>query len=217
MTNRGFPEWVTTETAGKGAAAAAGGGVPPAERPVNALGMPAGSIRALLALIVFGGIWYWMGRSPDRPIPQFMRDLLFVILGHYFAARQAAKSDGGPSPLWLPKGTIRLTLVGGFVVVAVIIARGHGLRANDAWVTLTLVGGFMLGVLTATLLRGRRIPRVVEDARALVSLAAGVALVGLVLGAWQVPADWNVQQYLVTIRPEEVLAAVVGFYFGSKS
>ncbi|HYE18322.1 MAG TPA: hypothetical protein VEA69_07745 [Tepidisphaeraceae bacterium] len=205
-----------TETVGKGGAAP-GGEARPAERPVNALGMPAGSIRALLALIVFGGIWYWMGRSPDRPIPQFMRDLLFVILGHYFAARQHAKSDGGPSPLWLPKGTIRLTLVGGFVVVGVVIARGDGVRANDAWVTLTLVGGFMLGVLTATLLRGRRIPRVVEDVRALVSLGAGVVLVALVFDLWRVPAEWNVQRYLVTVKPEEVLAAVVGFYFGSKS
>jgi hypothetical protein len=185
---------------------------------VNALGLPAGSVRALLALMIFGGIWYWMWRSPDREVPGFLRDLMFIILGHYFAARQARRNADGPSPLYLPRGTIRLALVAGFAVLAVAVYRRDGFRVNDAWMTLTLVGGFMLGVLTTSALRGRRLPRAVEDARALVSLAAGVTLILLMFNLWRLPPEWApFQQYLVKYKVEDVLAAVVGFYFGSKS
>jgi hypothetical protein len=186
-------------------------------KAVNALGLPAGSVRALLALIIFGGIWFWIWRSPDREVPPFLRDLMFIIMGHYFAARRAKNVDG-PSPLYLPKGSIRLMLFAGFAVVALAVLNRDGFRVNEAWVTLTLVGGFMLGVATNALLGRRRLPRVVEDVRAIVSLAAGVALIVLIFDLWRPPAEWTqFQRYLVKYKVEDVLAAVVGFYFGSKS
>jgi hypothetical protein len=189
----------------------------PEWKAVNALGLPAGSVRALLALVIFGGIWLWLYRSPDREVPPYLRDLMFIIMGHYFAARQAKNVDG-PSPLYLPRGTIRLLLFGGFFAVAIAVLGRDGFSVNEAWVTLTLVGGFMLGVLTNALLGRRRLPRVVEDVRAIVSLAAGVALIVLVFDLWRPPAEWtHFQSYLVKYKAEDVLAAIVGFYFGSKS
>jgi hypothetical protein len=96
-------------------------------------------------------------------------------------------------------------------------------------VTLWLVGGFLLGVglnwfWGQILGRDRRPARFFEDARALISMAAAVVLVALV---------WN--RLYVVVPPEEIdrviapvfgaarfrlehgLAAVVGFYFGSRS
>lgn len=194
-----------------------------------AFGLPAGSVRALLALVTFGGIWAWMWRRPDAEVPPYLRNLMFIIMGHYFAARHKAGSaaDVGPPPLYLPRGTVRLLLVAGFVFVTVALIYQHritavdegSVRLNHAAVTLILVAGFMLGVVMAHLTRGG-LPRWAEDVRAAVSLAAGAALLLLVFGLVHVPdtgALHEFRRWALHYRIEDVLAAVVGFYFGSKS
>jgi hypothetical protein len=77
--------------------------------------MPGGSVRAVLALMIFGTIWGLLLRRPDREIPDYLRDLLFIILGHYFAVRGRADrtAEAGPPPLFLPTGTVRLVLIAG--------------------------------------------------------------------------------------------------------
>jgi hypothetical protein len=208
---------------------------PPADwRHVHAYGLPEGSVRALMALLIFGTLWGSLILRPDREIPESLRDLLFIVLGHYFAVRKrtAATEPGGPPPLYLPRGTIRLLLIAGFVAVTVVLFR-HGqlthVRANPGVLTLVLVSGFLLGVVVQKLASwwsgaGRRVPRVVEDVRATVSLVAAVLLAVLVwdqlvpfLPAEIVKAfrvlDFGMGRY----GPEHVLAAVVGFYFGSRS
>ena len=96
-------------------------------------------------------------------------------------------------------------------------------------VTLLLVGGFLLGVVLnavsdALSERGYRPPRLAEDLRALVSLAAALILVVLVLNRLllffpQERIDAILSPWVLIDRygPEHVLAAVVGFYFGSRS
>lgn len=188
-------------------------------RRLHALGLPGGSIRALLALVVFGTIWYWLWRTPETEVPAYLRDLMFIIMGHYFAVRQKTDaSDAGPPPLFLPKGTIRSLLLLGFVAVAVLLYRREGFHVNDAWLTLLLVGGFMLGVLVNLIGGRRKWPRAFEDTRAIVSLSAGVLLVILVLHVWTPPADWyGLNRFIGKYKIEDILAAMVGFYFGSKS
>src|SRR5688500_15009365 len=89
-------------------------------RKLHAFGLPGGSIRALLAVAVFAGIWAWLWRRPDEAVPVSLQNLMFIIMGHYFAARAKKESgpDAGPPPLFLPKGTVRLILIGGFIAVA---------------------------------------------------------------------------------------------------
>ena len=72
-----------------------------------AFGLPGGSVRALLAMTIFGGIWAWMWLHPDTEIPAYVRDLMFIIMGHYFAARHRAGTEIGPPPLYLPRGSVR--------------------------------------------------------------------------------------------------------------
>jgi hypothetical protein len=69
----------------------------------------------------------------------------------------------------------------------------------------------LLGVVTTKLVGGRKLPRFVEDARALFSLAAAVVLVLMVFDVWELPL--SIHRFWI----EDVLAAVVGFYFGSRS
>jgi hypothetical protein len=203
-------------------------------RRIHALGLPSGSIRALLAILVFATVWALLLIRPSEAIPNYLGDLLFIILGHYFAARRRAVEDPdpGPPPLFLPRGSVRLLLIAGSIAVAALLfQRGQltSLDQNPGVVALLLVGGFLLGVAMNAVMtwwreRGHRPSRVVEDLRAVISLAAGGLLAFLVLNHVLLvipPASIDGQisswAHLGHLRPEQALAAVVGFYFGSRS
>ena len=214
---------------------------PAPERPTpedwhkfHAFGWPNGSVRAVMALMIFGTHWCQLMLWPGDEVPEPLRDLLFIILGHYFAVRGRAPSgeEPGPPPLYLPRGAVRLLLIAGFVVVSVLLyRRGHfqAIGKNPSVVTLTLVFGFLLGVVLQQVARwlsgeGRRLPRRVEDARASISLLAAVLLVALVVDHFTpfLPdTPWGPIRDLHfgagRYGPEHVLAAIVGFYFGSRS
>jgi hypothetical protein len=203
-------------------------------RTVHAWGLPAGSVRALLAILVFGTVWTLLLARPGAEIPDSLRDLLFIIMGHYFAARHRASADAepGPPPLFLPRGSVRFFLVAGSIAVAVVLFRRGQLTSldrNPGAVTLLLVVGFLLGVAMNAAMawgrdRGHRMPRLVEDLRALLSVAAAVLLIVLVLSRAllllppsQIDRLLSPDIHLGHLGPEHVLAAIVGFYFGSRS
>ena len=205
-------------------------------RKLHAFGLPGGSIRALLAVMIFAGIWAALWLHPEQRVPDYLQNLVFIIMGHYFAARGKKDSgpDPGPPPLFLPRGTIRYVLVLGFVAVTGALiykqrlwvadpSMQTGFRLNEGSVTLILVAGFLLGVVGTYVHRWwsdrRRPPRIVEDVRAAVSLAAAVILLLLVFNLWAPDRGLlgRVEVFTFKYRVEEVLAAVVGFYFGSRS
>jgi hypothetical protein len=203
-------------------------------RRVHALGLPSGSIRALLAISIFGTIWSLLLLQPNAEIPDYLRGLLFIIMGHYFAARRRASEDPdpGPPPLFLPRGSVRFLLIAGSIAVGVLLfRRGQltSLEENKGVVTLLLVGGFLLGVAMNAVTswwkdRGHRTPRLVEDVRAIVSLGAAGLLIFLVLNHLlllvppsQIDPLMPAEIHLGHLGPEQILAAVVGFYFGSRS
>jgi hypothetical protein len=126
---------------------------------------------------------------------------------------------------------VRLILVGGCLVVGTVLySRGQltAPREHPGVVTLLLLGGFLLGVawnaLVTRLRAGRPPSRIVEDLKAFVAVAAAALLAALV---WNrvfpaVPPD-RIDSLFAPLAdagrlgPENVLAAVVGFYFGSRS
>jgi len=207
---------------------------PPADwRKTSAFGLPTGSIRAILALLIFGTTWALLVMRAEVEVPDYLRDLLLIILGHYFAARHRPEpaADAGPAPLFLPRGTIRAVLVLGSIAAAVVLYRNgrlHDVGRNPGVVSLLLVGGFLLGVVFRAIagwLGARRggLPRIVEDLRASVVLLAAAGLVVLVWDRYfpYLPPFRNrlggIPLRLGQYGPEHVLAAVVGFYFGSRS
>ena len=201
---------------------------------VHAMGMPAGSIRALLAVMIFATTWGLLLIRPGQEVPDYLSDLLFIIMGHYFASRSRADHGPapGPPPLWLPSGTVRIVLIAGSAAVALLLYRRGTLSTpskNPGVVTLLLVGGFLLGVVMNAMAswwrdRGHLRHRVFEDLRALVSMGAALVLIGLVWNrlfpvfppseADAVFARWV---DLGRFGPEHALSAIVGFYFGSRS
>src|SRR5262245_30225866 len=84
---------------------------PPAKR--HALGLPGGSVRATLALMIVGLICALI-LIPAPAIPPYLFYLLFMILGHFFAAHGNTIAPAGTdqrSPLYLPPGLIRLVII----------------------------------------------------------------------------------------------------------
>jgi hypothetical protein len=184
-----------------------------------------------MAIVVFSCLWAFLLVHPDQEVPEYLRDLLFIILGHYFAvrSRHGADADTGPPPLYLPRGSVRFILIAGFVVTAALLyRRGTPLAVgkNPAVATIFLALGFMLGVLVQHLWAkvmgtGRPLPRFLEDLRAFVSLAASVFLVVLIWDQFAPqPLQWGLEKIdlgLGKIGLPHVTAAIVGFYFGSRS
>ena len=76
----------------------------------HALGLPAGSVRALLAVLIFITTWGLLVVRPDQEVPDYLRDLLFIILGHSsrLATGPGPAEEPGPPPLYLPRGSVRL-------------------------------------------------------------------------------------------------------------
>ena len=150
-------------------------------RRLHALGLPAGSVRALLAVVVFATVWGMLCLKPSQEVPDYLSDLMFVIMGHYFATRRrntliaAPDDEAGPPPLFLPRGSIRLFLALGSAAVAVLLyQRGafQRINSNPGVTTLLLVGGFLIGVFLNSVIgwwrtRVKRGHRAIEDFQAL--------------------------------------------------
>ncbi|WP_152049252.1 hypothetical protein [Tautonia marina] len=208
---------------------------PPEWKKRNAFGLPPGSVRALLALAIAATVCGSLVLHPDREVPAYLRDLMFIILGHYFASRSRPRSEAHteadtavPPPLYLPKGTVRLLLVGAFVGVAVFLYGENRLGPIDtspAAVTLLLIGGFLLGALFKALMPGDAFSknpdamRLVEDLKAFIALGAAAVLVVL---TWDQASPFLPDDLRVVIPrlgsngPEHLAAAWIGFYFGSR-
>jgi hypothetical protein len=89
----------------------------------HALGLPPGSVRAILTLLVVGLFCALIliqpkeGAPPPR-IPAYLFFLLFLTLGHFFAAHGHTihqRGEGGYSPLYLPSGVIRFVILAGLI------------------------------------------------------------------------------------------------------
>jgi hypothetical protein len=200
------------------------------------LGLPAGSVRALLALAVLGLIWALL-LSPDETIqvPLYLYYLMFLILGHFFAAH--GHSIGGPNtgpshPLYLPGGTLRILMIGGFIAVLAVRYHRHpdleGLLKLQEKPTdypllpIILVGGFFLGIfvnrVVGRLFSGPQGPAPwFQDILSWVALLATVGLVVEVL--IQVVINPTLEQDRRVNLPgfQAGLAAAVSFYFGVRS
>ena len=108
--------------------------VPALPPPRHALGLPAGSVRALLALAVLGMLWLLALRplpgqaeaASEIKLPTVFMDLqilMVLILAHFFAAHGNSIRAGGAgrSPLGLPRGSVRFLLLAGYLGLAAFL------------------------------------------------------------------------------------------------
>jgi hypothetical protein len=213
---------------------------PAAKPPLrHALGLPAGSIRALLSLGVLGLLWaillrYKYGDQPldDDKLPAefiYLQFLMVLTLAHFFASHG---SSIGPrvsqrSPLGLPRGTVRLLLIAGYVGLSAFLFHqreklAFQYPAQESFILLVglLVSGFLLGHVINGIMRvlGRgQLPDWFVDFEAWIALLAtfGLGVLVLVHGIINPSLPEGVKLQLPTW--EASLAAIVGFYFGARS
>jgi hypothetical protein len=207
---------------------------PPLQRAVrrrHALGLPAGSVRALLTSLVFGLLAAIIVSGKQDRVPtlyNYLWYLLFLILAHYFAAHgnSIRSHPEERSPLGLPRGFFRFVFIGGFVGLIAWLYHEHqsfepppmSSLANP----LVLLAGFFLGVCVARIVRftsgDEGPPFWFQDVEAWIALLAVVVLIIQVLVLVVInPSVSEENQFLKDGQWDGIVAALIGFYFGARS
>jgi hypothetical protein len=198
----------------------------------HALGLPAGSVRAahVLGIVSIVCAILLVPARATVPIPPYLVSLLFLMIGHFFAAHGvtiATRPDANPSPLYLPDGVVRflvilaLTATAGWKLYtdptgleAQYAATLDALRAEPL-VQLLVLGGFFVGVMVRMLVGRTRPPAALQDFEAWVSLLALVLIV--VAGVIHLIIEPSLEEALRLPAWEGFLGAVIAFYFGERS
>jgi hypothetical protein len=214
-----------------------GGGEPASSYagPRYPMGLPRGSVRALLAIMILGlmCILLLLPASKDVRIPIYLYYLMFLILGHYFAARSHTPPGREPPPLHLPRGTIRLLILGAFVAVL-----GYSLYRNPSFVRrlnpsvedlveqpylpLVMLAAFLGGILLTTIAKfvigGRQgLPPWYQDIQAWLALLAVLGL-GVEVIIHVVIYPNLAEPYQVNLPYwQSILTGIIAFYFGARS
>lgn len=187
------------------------------------LGLPQGSVRALLTLLIVAVVVSNLARGRDLD-PLWVQTLL-VALAHYFATRRLAALppdvfrrlererlvEGERHPLFLPRYTIRLIIVASFVGLAAFLYREGRLWEPKTISLLGIVFAYLVGTmirgLTEWMNRRRARPphHLWGDLRALIVLGAllVVAVPEFFAAPYQVPRELL-----------DVALGLVLFYFG---
>jgi hypothetical protein len=198
----------------------------------HALGLPAGSIRALLALMVLGVLWLLALYAPTEQgeVPLdfiYLQYVMILILAHFFAAHgnTIGKNVSEHSPLGLPGGSVRFLLLAGYIglIVWLVMNKRTFERAAEGtlFLPLVLVSGFFVGFVVTKLVLftspSGQLPFWFQDVQAWFALLAvfGLAIITMI-HLFILP---NIQESLRfgTTTIEIIVAAVVGFYFGARS
>jgi hypothetical protein len=203
---------------------------PPAY-PRHALGLPAGSVRALLALGVLGLLWYMAFTSQaSAKLPTefvYLQMLMTLVLASFFASHGGTigKHVSKSSPLGLPGGTMRVLLLAGYAGLTYFLFAHRENVDFEAEINVHVVhflalilSGFFLGHVLTILVRafaGGTIPFWYQDLQAWLAI---VSLLGL--------AFLFVAHIInLNVRPDQqigsvinvILAGIVAFYFGARS
>ncbi len=205
----------------------------------HALGLPAGSIRALLALLVLAVLWLlalFANRTPgerfafEKPIPLdfiYLQYVMILILAHFFAAHgnTIGRHLSPSSPLALPSGSVRFLLLAGYIglIVWLIYNKREFERSAEGTLLLplVLVSGFIVGFLATKLVLAtspdRQLPFWFQDVQAWFALLAVIGLVIITLIHLFILPNIEESLRFGTTTLETIVAAVVGFYFGARS
>ena len=179
--------------------------------------MPRGSIRALVTLLT--AISCWMLIFMEKDLPTYLSGLMLTIIGYYFGFRTKMKSAESrifdasavkQEPLFLPAGVIRTILIMGFLAGAFFsYARGKlfDLKYLEFFIILLgLIAGFVYAKIFS---KARETPAylLVNHVKGFVVIVSGLLLTTLILGG----------AYVDQVHLSILLAAVISFYFGSRS
>ncbi|MFM9964812.1 MAG: hypothetical protein ACKV2Q_26695 [Planctomycetaceae bacterium] len=195
------------------------------------LGLPTGSVRALLTLIVVAVVVTKLafGLPPDV----LWVETLMIALAHYFTSRrfvslppavklrleQEGVIEKERQPLYLPKNSIRTIIIGAFVGLGIFLFRGEGLWYQrrlfqpPAVAMLSMVFAYLLGAIVATVSGWFK----KSDAQPITGVWGDIKAV-VVLGAMVVAAVPELFDVGVKLPPlvDHIALGLTLFYFGAR-
>jgi hypothetical protein len=198
----------------------------------QALGLPAGSIRAILALGILGLLWLFVFRyDDDHRLPLefiYLQFLMLLMLASYFTAhgKTIGHQVSPRSPLGLPSGVVRLLLMAGYLGLAGYMWYNgtyqfqEPLTAPQFLLVPLLLGTFFLGYLTTAFVRwvsGVTLPYIYQDVQAWLAILALLVMGGLAMWYVFINPGLDASKQTSLVYVEAVLVAIVGFYFGARS
>jgi len=210
----------------------------PAPLPRHALGLPAGSIRALLAAGVLGYLWLLVlpiSKEGGRPIQQpeaaeaftLLQLLVVMMLAHFFVAhgRTIGRVVSDRSPLSLPRGSLRFLLLAaeiGLLYYAYVTELSLTLPTTQHLAVYlgVLLVAFILGHGITDVVRGLSggwLPAWFQDIQAWFALIALILLGVLVLIRLVMNTSVPFDRQVGLVNMEIALAGIVSFYFGARS
>jgi hypothetical protein len=196
----------------------------PVARPP--LGLPTGSVRAILAILIVAVVIVETVRGHD--IDQLWTETLLIALAHYFTSRRFVGlspavlrrlEDEGhvpreSNPLFLPRHSIRALIVLSFAALAYYVFEVQGIGSFSAIPpVLITVTSYLLGILAGSVWAWRyrhrsTVPsRFWEDVKALTVI---LVMLGTAIPYFLDHGD------LVPAQIRNAALALVLFYFGSR-
>lgn len=192
----------------------------PIPQPLN---LPKGSVRATLALLLCGTLWYLILNG--RAAPELLVDSVILVVAFYFGVRGTAPiapvpppSPGATTarqPLYLPRGSVRVILLFGFFAVFVL-AWSRGLAMDATMVLILQVLGAYLSGYAISSLALRRARRGQGPIRAVTLLRHLIAAAALLIVVFVCATIVFGSPAWLPALPDQVLAWTVAFYFGSR-
>ncbi|MFN5734255.1 MAG: hypothetical protein ACK48R_20605 [Planctomyces sp.] len=198
--------------------------LPPNQWPP--LGLPNGSVRALLTLMVVGVVIQAVVRGQELDI--IWTESLMITLAYYYTSRrfvslpseiiprlqQEGVLDADQHPLFLPRHSIRFILMAAFAGLGVWLFRENRLQEPRALSLLLIVASFIVGSLVRSIkgLLFRRPPQTNLPAR------WGDLKALVILGTVGTAVAFKVLQNVDPLPPEydRVALAMMLYYFGSR-
>jgi hypothetical protein len=202
--------------------------------PRHALGLPAGSVRALLALAVLGLLWALALTTEEKlpPLYLYLESLMVLILAHYFAAHGSSIA-GQPKarhPLFLPRGSVRFLLVAGITGLVVWYGihweKQPSVSEFPFYLPLVLLGGFLGGYLLTYAVRalsGGQLPYWFQDLEAwlallcMLGLGLGYAIYLFILPSLDADSVFRTRIPELAQLADPILVGGISFYFGARS
>jgi hypothetical protein len=193
--------------------------------PIRPLGLPTGSIRAILALVVVTVACQQMLRG--EPPSLLLAETLMIVLTHYFTSRRQFQigdalherllKDGvlpaEENPLWLPKGSVRWLIVAVFgLTVLALLVQGRLFDSN----VLVLLGPFAAYLLGAWLGRKRRNPNNAAPGRLKRLFIHLLALVVVLIALLLLLLALNDQLPGLPDWAASLLLSAILYYFGAR-
>ena len=205
----------------------------PRVRYRHALGLPAGSVCALISLTVIGMlgviVYFDKEREPEvKTLYAYLWFMLFLIIASFFAshgANIAVPEIHEKSPLGLPRGSVRFLIIAGFAAIVAWLYHTNRLTEEPPTLPPQLLvlmpGGFFLGWLIARVVRTMsqepQGPFWFQDLEAWVAIIAIILLVADLLLQMSINPSLPAERRISLSNLEGALAGMVSFYFGVRT